>query len=79
MRSWMVTCVALAAMNLVAHVGAETTTLVHGRIWTGDPARPWAEAVGIAGERIVAVGSREAVGARIHQQCLHPLTFGYNC
>jgi hypothetical protein len=31
--------------------------LTGARIWTADPARPWAEAVAIAGNRIVAVGS----------------------
>ena len=31
--------------------------LVNGRVYTVDPARPWAEAVAISGERIVAVGS----------------------
>jgi predicted amidohydrolase YtcJ len=31
--------------------------IVNGSVWTGDPTRPSAEAVGIAGERIVAVGS----------------------
>lgn len=28
-----------------------------GRIWTGDDARPWAEAVAVRGDRIVAVGT----------------------
>jgi predicted amidohydrolase YtcJ len=31
--------------------------LVNGRIYTLDPARPWAEAVAIAGSRIVALGN----------------------
>lgn len=31
--------------------------LTHGRIFTGDSAQPWAEAVAIRGEKIVAVGS----------------------
>ncbi|MEO1203345.1 MAG: amidohydrolase [Pseudomonadota bacterium] len=33
------------------------------RIWTGDPDNPWAEAVAIAGDSILAVGSCEAVDA----------------
>ncbi len=37
----------------------DTSTLVIGRIWTGDAHQPWAEAVAIRGERIIAVGSRE--------------------
>jgi predicted amidohydrolase YtcJ/beta-lactamase class A len=31
--------------------------LVNGHIWTGNPVRPWAEAVASRGERIIAVGS----------------------
>ena len=34
-------------------------TLVTGRIWTANPAQPWAEAVAIRAGRIVAVGSRD--------------------
>lgn len=41
------------------------STLVVGRVWTGDCARPWAEAVGIEGERIVAVGSRAEVEKQV--------------
>ena len=39
--------------------------IVTGRIWTGAPAQPWAEAVGIEGERIVAVGPRAEVVERV--------------
>jgi predicted amidohydrolase YtcJ len=31
--------------------------LLHGRIYTSNPAKPWAEAVAIAGDKILAVGS----------------------
>ena len=34
-----------------------TLAIVNARIWTGDPAAPWAEAIAVAGERITAVGS----------------------
>jgi predicted amidohydrolase YtcJ len=30
--------------------------IVYGRVWTGDSARPWAEAVAVAADMIVAVG-----------------------
>jgi predicted amidohydrolase YtcJ len=30
--------------------------VVYGRVWTGDSARPWAQAVAVAGDTIVAVG-----------------------
>jgi predicted amidohydrolase YtcJ len=43
-----------------------TLALVNGRIWTGNPSQPQAEAVAIAGDRIAAVGStaqiRQAAG-----------------
>jgi predicted amidohydrolase YtcJ len=42
-----------------------TLAIVGARVWTGDPVRPWAEAVGVAGERIAAVGSDAEVRARV--------------
>ena len=57
---------ALASLTAVAFAlaggpgFAETSSfdllLVNGRVYTGDASRPWAEAVGVADERIVAVG-----------------------
>lgn len=45
-----------------AHATQEATLLLTGaRVWTGDPARPWAEAVAVAGETILAVGGAEDV------------------
>jgi predicted amidohydrolase YtcJ len=35
--------------------------IVGARAWTGDPDRPWAEAVAVTGERIAAVGSRAEI------------------
>jgi predicted amidohydrolase YtcJ len=43
---------------------AVTLALVNARVWTGNPAQPEAEAVAIAGDRIVAVGSNADVRAR---------------
>lgn len=40
---------------------AATFAIVNARVWTGDSHRPWAEAVAISGERIVAVGSNEEI------------------
>jgi predicted amidohydrolase YtcJ/beta-lactamase class A len=37
------------------------TILTNGRFWTGVTASPWAEAVAIRGERIIAVGSRAEI------------------
>lgn len=43
--------------------GDEPASLVvlDARVWTGDPAQPWAEAVAVRGERIVAVGNSQDV------------------
>jgi predicted amidohydrolase YtcJ len=38
--------------------------VTNARIWTGDPARPWAEALAASGERLVAVGTAEEIRAR---------------
>ena len=38
-----------------------TLAIVNARVWTGDPRRPWADAVAAAGERLVAVGSSAEV------------------
>ncbi len=35
------------------------------RVWTGDDARPWAEAVAVSGERILAVGENEEIEAYV--------------
>jgi predicted amidohydrolase YtcJ len=41
-----------------------TLALINARVWTGNPAQPEAEAIAIAGERVVAVGSNADVRAR---------------
>ncbi|MBZ5585356.1 MAG: amidohydrolase family protein, partial [Acidobacteriia bacterium] len=48
-----------------AGVAAQTATLavVNARVWTGDAAHPWAEAVAAAGERILAAGSNDEIRA----------------
>jgi len=45
-----------------APVGA--LAIVNARVWTGDPRRPWADAVLVRGERIEAVGSSAEVRKR---------------
>ncbi|MGD2069811.1 MAG: amidohydrolase [Gemmatimonadota bacterium] len=48
-----------------AQGGAADLILTSGRVWTGDDARPWAEAVAVRDGRIVAVGSdAEALALR---------------
>ncbi|NIM52386.1 MAG: amidohydrolase family protein [Gemmatimonadales bacterium] len=60
------TLVALTASLCVTAVNArqaesQIRVLVNGRIWTGDVARPWAEAVALQDGRILAVGDRAQV------------------
>ncbi|HVT39526.1 MAG TPA: amidohydrolase [Gemmatimonadaceae bacterium] len=58
-------------MNLFAQTAVITLAVVNARIWTGDPARPWAEALAVSQDRIAAVGSTAEIrnltigGARI--------------
>ncbi|HET7843926.1 MAG TPA: amidohydrolase, partial [Xanthomonadales bacterium] len=52
--------VAVAVAN-AAGAGTAPRGLVNARIWTGDPARPWAEAMAWAGGRIVAIGDEDEV------------------
>ncbi len=40
-----------------------TLAVTNARIWTGDPSQPWAEALAVSGERIVAVGSIPQIAA----------------
>jgi predicted amidohydrolase YtcJ len=56
-------CCALIPFSASAddQAGETATLLVHGRIWTADAERPWAEAVAIRDDEIVAVGSRADV------------------
>ena len=41
-----------------------TLAVVNAKVWTGDSARPWAEAVAVEGEEIVAVGTSDEIRAR---------------
>ena len=41
--------------------GQATLVISGARVWTGNPAQPWAEAVAAQGDRILAVGSTEQV------------------
>ena len=42
------------------------SAVVNGRVWTGDPWRPRAEAVAIDGDRILAVGTTDEVRSIAH-------------
>jgi predicted amidohydrolase YtcJ len=59
-----VTLTSLAVVGSAAcadEPAADATLIVTGRVWTADSAHPWAEAVAMRGDRILAVGSRGAV------------------
>ncbi len=58
----VVTTIALSlVMQAPARAQEPADLVVYGRVWTGDQARVWAEAVAVRGERIVAVGTRREV------------------
>jgi predicted amidohydrolase YtcJ len=40
-----------------------TTVIVNARVWTGERERPWAEAVAVADDRIVAIGTTDEIRA----------------
>ena len=42
-----------------------TLVLRNGRIWTGDPQRPWVEAIAIQGNKIAAVGTNAEIAPHI--------------
>lgn len=48
----------LAGLALACGSAPRADLVLVGRVWTGDSARPWAEAVAIRGDTILAVGSR---------------------
>jgi predicted amidohydrolase YtcJ len=61
-------CAALLLLSLACMsstpqptVSGPSLAIVNARVWTGDPRRPWADAVAVAGEEIVAVGSSAEV------------------
>ena len=41
--------------------GAVTLAVVNARVWTGDRAAPWAEAIAVTGEQISAVGTSDEI------------------
>jgi predicted amidohydrolase YtcJ len=46
---------------------AVTLAVLNGKVWTGDPQRPWAEAVAVSGDTIAAVGSAAEIRSRLTQ------------
>lgn len=59
----------VAATVLAAQSSAPASiVIVNGKVWTGDKAKPWAEAVAITGETITAVGSNAEIRARAEEK-----------
>lgn len=56
-RFGLAACTLLAACDVSPSTPAATIAIVNARVWTADSARPWAEAVAVNGDTIVAVGS----------------------
>src|SRR6266545_4780485 len=42
-----------------------TFAITNAKVYTGDPRKPWAEAIAWSGDRIVAVGPRRAVERKL--------------
>jgi predicted amidohydrolase YtcJ len=55
---------AKAPAQKAAKAEPATLALVNGRIWTGNPSFPWAQAVAIHGEKIIAVGTNAQIAAK---------------
>jgi predicted amidohydrolase YtcJ len=49
------------AFGQSAHLPVADTIVVRGKIYTGNPKQPWAQAVAIRGEKIIAVGDDEEI------------------
>jgi predicted amidohydrolase YtcJ len=55
----------LAACERPAPTATASLVFTDTRVWTGDPDKPWAEAVAIDGDIIIAVGSADEISAYI--------------
>lgn len=63
MRLLRTSLLALALLSppAVAAQEAAADLVVYGRVWTGDGTNPWADAVAVRGDRIVAIGQRRFI------------------
>jgi predicted amidohydrolase YtcJ len=57
----LVALASAAPLRAETVAGGATLILSGGRIWTGDTAKPWAEAVAVKDDRILAVGSASEI------------------
>jgi Predicted metal-dependent hydrolase with the TIM-barrel fold len=56
------------ATSMTTNQHAVTIAIVNGIVWTGEPDKPWAEAVALSGDRIAAVGSTAEIRHGISPQ-----------
>jgi predicted amidohydrolase YtcJ len=64
-RFGAIACALLAAIGFAAQPDDAELLLINGKVFTANPAAPWAEAVAIRGDRIAAVGTTAAVRGRV--------------
>ena len=60
--------IAVSLTSLAAPVAAQqpiTLAVVNARVWTGDPAHKWAEAIAVSDDRIASVGTTASVRAML--------------
>ena len=55
----------LAACDRPAPAATASLVFTDTRVWTGDPDKPWAEAVAVSGDIIIAVGSADEISAYV--------------
>jgi hypothetical protein len=46
------------------HIPEPALAIVNARVWTGDPRRPWADAVLVRGEAVAGIGSSAEIRKR---------------
>ena len=64
--NWVFALLLCACLQGVAFAGgADELVFYNGKIFTGEPEHPYAEAVAIRGEKIVAVGNRGEVSKSV--------------
>ena len=51
----------VALFSVIASAQQATLAVVHARVWTGNPAQPWAQALAVNGDAILAVGDAASI------------------
>ena len=58
---WSVAIGLLTGCEMTRSTSSATLAIVNARVWTGDRARPWADAIAVSGDTILIVGSSAEV------------------